>query len=57
MSRLAIIEAVVTSWFRVPSAAAEGRGLHSGKDVPARKEPLNISEVGRKSSPCSARCS
>ncbi|TFK92076.1 transcription factor [Polyporus arcularius HHB13444] len=26
------------------AAAAEGRGLHSGKEVPARKDPLNISE-------------
>ncbi|KAI0675045.1 transcription factor [Trametes maxima] len=25
-------------------AAAEGRGIHSGKDVPAPKQPLNISE-------------
>ena len=27
------------------SAAAESRGLHSGKDQPAPKQPLNISEV------------
>ncbi|KAI0829618.1 transcription factor [Trametes gibbosa] len=26
------------------AAAAEGRGIHSGKDVPAPKQPLNISE-------------
>ncbi|KAI0661175.1 transcription factor [Cubamyces menziesii] len=26
------------------AAAAEGRGLHSGKDMPAPKQPLNISE-------------
>ncbi|KAI0365623.1 transcription factor [Pilatotrama ljubarskyi] len=26
------------------AAAAEGRGIHSGKDMPAPKQPLNISE-------------
>jgi hypothetical protein len=27
------------------SAVADARGIHSGKDIPALKQPLNISEV------------
>jgi hypothetical protein len=28
------------------SAATEQKGVHSGKDVPPPKQPLNLSEVG-----------